>query len=341
MIISYAAQLVLTLMLLIFLKPLSVKLGLVDIPKGRKQHKKHVPLVGGIAVYLAATITTVIFFPDILLIVHILLLSGILVGLSIWDDLKELSVKVRVGMQIIVIVVLYFIFDIHLESFGNILYFNINLGLLALPVMVIAGLGFINAINMIDGLDGLSSGLSIISFSFIGISTWLFNGQSPVSILCGLLVISLLVFICFNLSEHHKVFLGDAGSIFLGFILFSLIIAATQKGDYYAFRPVTALWFTAVPLMDTVSVMVRRIKQGNSPFFPDRQHIHHIVQKKLGCKWQTLFGIYMVAIIAGLYGLLGEYLMIPAYVQFALFLIIFLVYYKLTSHYHKVMDEVV
>ena len=120
--------------------------------------------------------------------------------------------------------------------------------------------------------------------------------------------------------------MGDAGSMMIGFTVIWLLIGASQADDSPMIRPVTALWLIAIPLMDMVSIMIRRVKQGKSPFKPDRDHLHHVCQRLGFSSLQTLGLISLIASLFAGIGILGEIFLIPEYVMFYSFIIIFIVY---------------
>jgi len=180
-------------------------------------------------------------------------------------------------VQITATIIIIYFGDAQLHTLGH-LYGDTEFELekISLVFTVMAVLGVINAINMVDGLDGLSSGITImttmslfiISFASVGID---------ISILLVTLIGSLFAFFLFNVGYYgvsRKVFMGDAGSTVLGFILAWLFIVLSQNGEQ-PLSPVAAGWLFGLPLLDSVSVMVRRLVNGTSPFKADRRHLHH------------------------------------------------------------------
>ncbi len=138
----------------------------------------------------------------------------------------------------------------------------------------------INAFNMVDGIDGLLGGLSCVSFAAIGMILW-FDGQTSLAIWCFAMIAAILPYIMLNLGilgRRYKVFMGDAGSTLIGFTVIWILLETTQ-GKTHPISPVTALWIIAIPLMDMVAIMYRRLRKGMSPFSPDRQHIHHLIMR--------------------------------------------------------------
>ena len=193
---------------------------------------------------------------------------------------------------------------------------------------------------MVDGIDGLLGGLSVVTFGAIGILLNLANEQS-LSYLCLLLVVCMIPYIVMNLGligRERKVFMGDAGSMMIGFTVIWLLIGASQTPGNPMIRPVTALWLIALPLMDMVAIMIRRIKQGKSPFKPDREHLHHICQR-LGCSpTQTLVLICSVAAAFAGVGIIGEVFAIPEFLMFYSFIAMFFAYLLVLINYCKIIN---
>jgi UDP-GlcNAc:undecaprenyl-phosphate GlcNAc-1-phosphate transferase len=231
--------------------------------------------------------------------------------------------------------------ETQLFSLGNLFGFGaIDLGMFGVVITVFAVIGCINAFNMVDGIDGLLGGLSVVTFGGIGILLWLV-GEKNLSYLCLLLVVCMVPYIVMNLGligRERKVFMGDAGSMMIGFTVIWLLIGASQTGGNPMIRPVTALWLIALPLMDMTAIMIRRIKDGKSPFKPDREHLHHICQR-LGCSSiQTLILICSIATLFASVGVVGEVFLIPEFLMFYSFITVFAVYLLLLINYCKIIS---
>ena len=132
--------------------------------------------------------------------------------------------------------------------------------------------------------------------------------------------------------------MGDAGSMFIGLSVIWLLTIGTQ-GDNASFRPVTALWICAIPLMDMLAIVMRRYRKGKSPFKPDRDHLHHILQRAGLTSRQTLVVITASSIVMSLMGVLGEYFQVTESVQLILFIVIFILYNKYARHFSWKYDE--
>jgi UDP-GlcNAc:undecaprenyl-phosphate GlcNAc-1-phosphate transferase len=158
-----------------------------------------------------------------------------------------------------------------------------------------------------------------------------------------ILATATLPYLIFNLGiteklfnkKTKKIFMGDAGSMFVGLSVIWLLTMGTQ-GEQASFRPVTALWICAIPLMDMLAIVIRRHKNGRSPFKPDRDHLHHILQRAGLSSSQTLIAISSVAVLMSVIGLVGEYFKIPDVMMFISFLFIFSCYVMVIKKIAKV-----
>ncbi len=322
------------------LYPLSVRVGLVDIPRGRKQHQGAVPLIGGIATYCGLALALLLFADSSIAPFYYLACSGVIVVLGVFDDYLDLSVKLRLAVQTLVGLAMTYSLDLHLATLGNLFGFGqVELGWLGLPITLIAVIAAINAFNMTDGIDGLAGSLSLVSFSTIAIfmSLW---GQQHYAMLALVIVLAMLPYLACNLNllPGRRIFLGDAGSMLIGLSVIWLLLIGTQS-ESASFRPVTALWIIAIPLMDMIAIMVRRIRKGQSPFQADREHLHHI-SLRLGLNSrESLMLITSLACIFASIGVIGEYLLVPDVVMLLLFLTVFAVYLYLLQHIWRIISH--
>jgi len=319
---------------LFFLRKTAKYVGLVDKPNVRKLHNGAIPLVGGIAIYITFTFY-ILLNPSYLVDAKIYLVSMfILVFVGVLDDRFDISYKLRFLIQSILSVVMMLLADIQLHTIGNVFGFgDIDFGILGYFITIIAVIGAINAFNMVDGIDGLLGGLSIVTFGGLGLILS-FDGQSSMAYLCLVLIVIILPYVIMNLGflgHKRKVFMGDAGSMFIGFTVIWFLLLSSQNGQDAPLRPVTALWLIALPLMDMAAIMMRRIKNGNSPFKPDREHLHHIIQR-LGFKSShTLFIICAISTCFAAFGIYGEINDIPESFMFYMFAFSFILYIKLLN----------
>lgn len=261
---------VLTFIFIKLLIKYAKNLSLVDIPNERSSHTKITPRGAGIGFGFAFFISVISFHYDLFIEYWVIFLAIFIVfAVGILDDLKNVSPKAKFYAVFLATIILY-IDNISIYSLGSFWGYEISLWHFALPFTMFALAGFTNALNLIDGLDGLAASVSLIilsSFLYIGY----IHEDELITNLCIIAMVSLLAFLFFNWNPA-KVFMGDSGSLFLGFLI-SVIAVLSLK----YIHPVAVLYLAAVPIVDTLIVMVRRIRKGFSPFSPDKTHIHHIL----------------------------------------------------------------
>lgn len=311
--------------------PLARRWGLVDHPGGRKKHQGEIPLIGGWAMYcgVLAALPWIPPMPDSMSLLTFFGAAGLLLVVGTFDDRYNLPYPWRFGAQAAAAVLMIYGGGVALNDLGALLSTQtLALGGLTLPFTVFATVGMVNAVNMSDGMDGLAGGLCLVALMALGIAaavagheTWL--GLFPV------LIAVTAAFLGFNIRSpwrsHARIFMGNGGSLFLGFAVCWLLIALSQ-GAQKVISPVVALWIFALPLLDTVAVMIRRITKGHSPFAPDREHLHHILLLAGYTPSQAVW--IMLTLAAGLaaIGLGAFYMGIPDSVLFFGFLTLFGLY---------------
>lgn len=324
---------------LFLMRKIAKRIGLVDTPNARKQHQGSVPLVGGISIALVIT-QFLIFNPELINHSPLYLLSiFMLITVGAFDDKFDLSVRIRVSVQLVLSIIMMQVAGLEIHHFGNVLGFgDIHLGWFGSIVTVFAVIAAINAFNMVDGIDGLLGGLSIVTFGGLAILLNI-DSQHGLSYLCLVIIIAMLPYILMNLGflgRKRKVFMGDAGSMMIGFTVIWMLLGVSQIDSKSLMRPVTALWLIAVPLMDMSAIMVRRIRRGDSPFKPDREHLHHICQRLGLSSWQTLCVICSIATIFAGIGIYGELTGISEAIMFYSFIICFVIYTLMLSYIWRV-----
>lgn len=320
-----------TIFLHLILPRFAHSVGLVDHPNTRKSHQGRVPLIGGIAMYIGFVIAFISLDVSWAYKFVFLLASGIVFLTGLIDDINELSAKQRFMAQAIAAIIMavgagHVLHDLGAIGIGG---GTVSLGTFAIPFTIFATIGVINALNMSDGIDGLAGGLSVVSLIGFAIAAWFAGMHDHLQVL--LLLISVVTaFLLFNFRfpgrSRALVFMGDAGSTFLGFALAWFAISLSQ-GEQRAIAPVTALWLIALPLFDTVAIMLRRILKKRSPFSADREHLHHaFVLSGLGVAPSALiiFALSITAVIVGLY---SHYKGFSEATMFYLFLATFAFYF--------------
>jgi UDP-GlcNAc:undecaprenyl-phosphate GlcNAc-1-phosphate transferase len=316
-----------------FFNPVAIEIGLVDKPSERKQHAGHIPLIGGISIFLAVLAASLLWLPNTLELRMYLIASAMMVFIGALDDKFDLRVRVRIVGQIIIASLMIYGVGGYISNLGNLFSFgDVTLGPLGIVFTYIGIIVVINAYNMIDGIDGLIGSLSINTFTSIAI-LFIISGQTDYLSYPLILATATVPYLMYNLGffekffnkESKKIFMGDAGSMFVGLSVIWLLTMGTQ-GEQSSFRPVTALWICAIPLMDMLAIVVRRYKNGKSPFKPDRDHLHHLLQRAGLSSRQTLVAISIAAIVMSVIGLVGEYFNIPDVIMLTGFVFVFLCY---------------
>ena len=323
-------------------KPIAVDVGLVDKPNARKHHEGQIPLIGGISIFAAVLAASLLWLPDTLELRMYLIASAMMVFIGALDDKYDLKVRIRIVGQIIIASLMIYGVGGYISNLGNLFAFgDIELGAIGIIFTYFAIIVVINAYNMVDGIDGLVGSLSLNTFTAIAL-LFLMSGNTNYLSYPLILATATLPYLMFNLGflqkQTKKIFMGDAGSMFIGLSVIWLLSMGTQ-GENASFRPVTALWICAVPLMDMLAIVMRRYRKGKSPFKPDRDHLHHILQRTGLSSSQTLVVISLFAISMSLMGLLGEYFQVPESIMLILFVLIFILYNKYARHFSWKYNE--
>jgi UDP-GlcNAc:undecaprenyl-phosphate GlcNAc-1-phosphate transferase len=288
-------------------------LGIIDQPGGRKAHARPIPLVGGISIFL--TLLAMSAFTGLMGSASYLLFAlSLVITIGLWDDVMEISPRLKFAIQIIASCVMMFGAGIQLHSVGDLFGWHpIGLWMFTIPMTVFAVVGVVNSINMMDGIDGLAGSISFVALAWYALVAWssgLHVQYGTALILCAAIAGFLVFNLRFPWQSHAKVFLGDAGSLMIGFTLGWYAIDLTQ-GPGRTFPPIAALWVVVLPLADCVSIMTRRIMAGRSPFVADRHHLHHYLQARGFTHGQTLGLMVGLSGIFGAVGYFGWQLGVP------------------------------
>ncbi|WP_407330980.1 UDP-N-acetylglucosamine--undecaprenyl-phosphate N-acetylglucosaminephosphotransferase [Enterovibrio sp. 27052020O] len=324
---------------LFFMRKVAKAINLVDKPNARKQHEGAIPLVGGISICFSLLY---FLFNNPNIIPNSDAYAGcivLLVILGALDDKFDISFKVRFAVQALLSLAMMQLAHIELNTLGNMFGFGeVVLGWVGYPITILAVIGAINAFNMVDGIDGLLGGLASVTFGALAV-LMINDNQPELAYLCMVIVAVLLPYIILNLGilgRKFKVFMGDAGSMLIGFTVIWLLLLSSQNGSNPPLRPVTALWLIALPLMDMAAIMIRRGRRGDSPFKPDREHLHHIFQNLGLTGHQTLVVICLLASSFAAFGIWGEISKISEVTMFIMFLIAFAAYTSILAHIWRV-----
>ncbi|PCI59759.1 MAG: undecaprenyl-phosphate alpha-N-acetylglucosaminyl 1-phosphate transferase [Gammaproteobacteria bacterium] len=320
------------------LLPLAPHIGLVDIPTARKKHNGAIPLIGGISIFTGVLIASTLFVDRSQILNLYLISSALIVFLGTLDDIYDLSVGSRIIFQGIVASIMVFGADIFISNLGSIAGGSpVDLGYFGIIFTILACLAAINAFNMVDGIDGLAGAMSIVTIGSIA-SLNLFAGQLDLIILPLVIVVAILPFFFYNVSRRNprgkKIFMGDAGSMFMGLTVIWLLTLNTQ-GESASFRPVTALWIISIPLIDMIAIMIRRLIAGNSPFKADNGHLHHTLLQAGFSSRKALVTITLLSLSISIIGISLEMLKVPAWISLNLFIAVFIAYLIIISGYWK------
>lgn len=312
---------------------LAAKAGFVDQPQGRKQHDSPIPPLGGVVLFTVFIIFMLIygFLPwAVFTALALILVVGIV------DDAWEIKATFKFAIHFLAAFTIVVGGGAQIHSLGNLLGFgHIGLFWLAIPFSIACVVYIQNAVNMMDGVDGLAGGNSLLIFGWLLLAESMrfdhmmkaqisgdagdiasglmipWNEQLPILMAC------LAGFLVYNMRspflKKAKIFLGDAGSMALGLMIAWYAITLSQ-GPYAVIEPVSVAWIIALPIVDSFALLVTRIKEGHPPFKPDRRHFHHHFANAGFTPGQTSFLILTYSALLGCIGFFGIKLGVPEYV---------------------------
>lgn len=302
-----AAALITTIVLMLALRRIAPRVGLVDVPGGRKTHNGEVPVIGGVAMYVGSLTAVLLAGKGVASQFEVLLASGMMVAVGALDDRFDLRPRVRVFVHGAAAVTLVMATGFRVENLGNLFGLgNIVLGPFDFLFTVLATVALINAFNMLDGVDGIAGGVALVALA--GLSFHLVpegNLQATITLALAGAVVGFLVFnLPAQFNRKRLVFMGDAGSTLLGFALAGLALVAVQPRGGGGIPPVLVLWMLPVPIIELFTSTIRRLVNGMSPMRADRGHFHHRLLDA-GFSVRAVFLLYMVAssisVITGLW----------------------------------------
>jgi len=325
----------LTVFIGVFFNKYAYKFNMIDNPVDRSVHS--IPTIKGFGVVFFVSIYVTLFTLNYSFSVNnILLLLSILVvaGLGLLDDIKGSLPITKIGFLIVAYILLYLDGYI-INDLGVFLNVDFEIyGIAAIVFTLFALVAFTNAFNLIDGLDGLSglvSGLIFISFLFIGY----LNNDKLMVIISTLFLSSVIVFLFFN-WHPAKVFLGDSGSLMIGFVISILGIKSLSY-----IEPVAIFYIAAMPIFDSIVVFCRRLSMKLSPFNADKGHLHHILLQYL--KGDVVKTVSIIGIIQLLFSIIGTVIisnMKDSFIPLIVFILLLIVVYKISIKHHLVQDNI-
>jgi UDP-GlcNAc:undecaprenyl-phosphate GlcNAc-1-phosphate transferase len=321
-----------TLLFVMVLRPFAFAIGLVDRPGGRKRHVGNVPLIGGLAMFAGLATAAPSTQGSLIIEPALLASAALLVVVGVLDDRFDLPPSVRFLAQIIAALVMTVGAGLYASNIGPVFFGeNVHLGRFAILFTILVVSSSINAFNMFDGSDGVAGGQALVCL--LGLATaGLIRGQfdhlSIILALAGCICAFLVFNLPFEATQRVRVFMGDAGSTMLGFVLAWVAISMCQ-GPSAVIAPVTVLWIWALPLMDFFCSMVRRVLDGRSPFHADAEHLHHVLRRAGLSPMQIFLAETAGGLLFGTLGIAGHVLGVHDGVMFFGLLGLAVVYYFL------------
>lgn len=272
---------VITCVLTIIITPIvsinSVKLNIVSVPGDRHVHTKVTPRMGGLAIYTSFMIGCVIFLKGDRQIMG-LLIGGFVMALGgILDDLMELSARSKLLFQLMATIIVIYYGGIEITSINLPLGIHLEFGLLSTVVTFLWIIGITNAVNLIDGLDGLCAGVTSIILATLAMLAYM-QGRYDITMLAILLLGSTVGFLFYNF-DPASVFMGDTGSLFIGYMIAAISILGFKSSAFLTLGPI--IFLLAIPILDIFLSIIRRKIKGVSIATPDREHLHHTLMYKL------------------------------------------------------------
>lgn len=302
------------------LPSLATRIGLVDTPDTRKAHLGDIPLIGGIAMFCGFIFGAIMLPVSLQEFRALIAASGLLVFMGILDDFRELSARARLVGQLIAALLITLWGGVTLNDLGNLDGTGsfILSGGISYLISIFAIMSVINALNMLDGLDGLAGGVSLVAFCGFAVLACMQQNFLALNILL-LLCVVVLAFLLFNwrFNQPAKVFMGDAGSTFLGVVLVWFAIYGTQQSAPLLAKPVTMLWILALPLCELLTIFIYRLSQHRSPLTAGRDHLHHLL---LDLGWKSWQVVLLLVCIAGLLAGIGTIGQLQQWSEVVLFL---------------------
>lgn len=297
--------LILSLLLVPGVAKLAIHIGAVDKPNARKVHTKIMPRMGGLAIYVSFFVVLFLSQSMTQQLLGLFLGGTVLVIVGIIDDMKDIPAKVKLCGQIVAACIVV-AFEVRVDFMTNFFHGDtFFLSVFSIPVTIIWIVSIINAVNLIDGLDGLAAGISIIAAITMAIVGYA-SGQAAMASMAMILIGATLGFLRYNFHPA-KIFMGDTGSMFLGYNLAVFAVLGVAK-SFTLLSLVTPILVLAIPILDTLFAIIRR-KMNHKPIFkPDKHHLHHCLLNYGFSHRDTVLIIYAVSAILALCGLIMTYL---------------------------------
>lgn len=319
--------LVFSFILLYIFARISYSLDLVDKPSSRKIHTKATAFTGGIAISSTLIFSILLFDISTNILNLILSMAFLICIVGLIDDKFELSVGSKLSLQIIPIFYLIIFQNLSLDNLGDYNYFKLELGTFAIPFTLLCVLFLINSFNYFDGIDGALSITSITTLSFL---YFLVNNyEFDLFLLIILIPVTVFLFFNFSILKLPKMFLGDSGSLLLGFIIsFILIYLAKEKLSH----PILLAWSISIFVYEFLSINFIRLKNNRNPFIAGKDHLHHLFFKFSNSILITNLFIVIIHITLFLIGYIS-FILMNSLVSIILFVFLFIVFFILRNRY--------
>ncbi len=307
-----------SLVLSLAMAKLARRFGFVDVPTSRKKHEGPIPLVGA-AVFLAFSASSLLVVQPPPGIVGFLVGLAMIVLIGLADDKMDLRAQYKLLAQVVSVAIIVSSGDLLIVSAGDLNHGQpLLLGEWAVPVTIFAAVGMINAINMVDGLDGLAGGISLASLIWFAVAAQLLGRYDDLLVIL-VLACSVLGFLVLNIRNPWRlraaVFLGDSGSMMLGLALTFVAVSLSQQPKL-ALSPIAVLWICGLPVIDTLSLIMRRLAAGRNPMASDRQHLHYLMLDSGFTVGQTVALLIGINLLLGAVGVVGWHLAVPDRILF-------------------------
>ena len=299
-ILALGVSMLLSFLLTPLVKRLAYRIGAVDVPKDkRRMHNHPIPRLGGLAIFVGFVIAVLLFASPDRQLRGVLLGACLIVAVGVVDDSHPLGAGIKFILQIVAALIAVW-HGVVIQAIANPLPFGgpyWNFGVMAVPITVVWIVAVTNSVNLIDGLDGLADGVSTIAALTMLIIA-LLMGSMEMAVICAALVGSCIGFIPYN-RNPAKIFMGDTGATFLGYILATVSVAGLFK-LYAIISFIVPFIILGFPIFDTASAFTRRILKGQNPMKADRSHTHHkLIDMGMNQK-QAVATLYLVATVLGL-----------------------------------------
>lgn len=334
-IIIFFINLAITMIIIPPLIKFAPKIGLIDYPNGHKIHMYPKPSIGGLAIVTTFIITSFLFIPlkglyGFFLGFIIIFIAGLL------DDSKDLNPYLKFSFQVFAVFFAVYFSDIKIKTIGDLIGVgDINLGVFSTIFTMFCIVGVVNAINMMDGLDGLVGSISSIALAYFAILAYI-NGQVEIVLISISLMGVIMGFLKYN-WHPAKIFMGDSGSLPIGFVLAYISIALTQTSNSRV-PPVVPLIILSLPIVDTITLIIKRIARHQNPFRADKSHIHHNLLKLGLNKSKSVISLLIVTAVFSIFSITGTLLKIPDYYFFMVFVFFFLVYFVFSFNFEIIQN---